>query len=366
MATAGELRAQIATFDESDERYRRLVELMPDAIYIHNGTSILYINSSGVEVFGAKNADEILGRSPLDFSHPADKGKVLTRAANVLNRNVDKNALRRRRLRVDGSEYLADVAAVHIDWRGEPAVMVVVRDVTEQVRAAEELRRSNAELEQFAYVASHDLQEPLRTVSSYCQLLERRCKTRLDEDGLAYLNYAVAGAKRMQLLISDLLEFSRVGTRGKPFAPTDLNQVFSDAVSNLDRAIDDNMAKVTADALPTVDGDAVQLTQLLQNLMGNAIKFRGAAPPAVHVAAEAKAEEWVITVSDNGIGIEPQYRERVFQIFQRLHERDKYEGTGIGLAVCKKIVERHGGRIWVEGAPGEGSIFSFSLPSAAA
>jgi light-regulated signal transduction histidine kinase (bacteriophytochrome) len=170
----------------------------------------------------------------------------------------------------------------------------------------------------------------------------------------------------MQLLISDLLEFSRVGTRGKPFAPSDLNKVFADAVSNLDRAIDDNMAKVTADALPTVEGDAVQLTQLLQNLMGNAIKFRGAAPPAVHVAAEAKAGEWVITVSDNGIGIEPQHRERIFQIFQRLHERDKYEGTGIGLAVCKKIVERHGGRIWVDGTPGEGSTFSFSLPSAAA
>jgi PAS domain S-box-containing protein len=312
-------------------------------------------------MFGATSADQIVGRSPLDFSHPSDKAQVIARATDVLNQKVSKESQRRRRLRMDGSEYLADVSAVHIDWQGEPAVLVVVRDVTEQVRAAEELRRSNAELEQFAYVASHDLQEPLRTVASYCQLLERRCKTQLDEDGLAYLNFAVAGAKRMQRLISDLLAFSRVGTRGKPFVPTDLNKVFADAVSNLDRAIDDSVAKVTSDPLPTVSGDAVQLTQLLQNLIGNAIKFRGDAPPVVHVSAQSEGAECVIGVEDNGIGIESQHRERIFQIFQRLHERGKYEGTGIGLAVCKKIVERHGGRIWVEGTPGGGSAFRFTL-----
>jgi PAS domain S-box-containing protein len=326
----------------------------------------LFINPAGVAMFGATSAEEIVGRSPLDFSHAAERQSLVTRSSQVLSSKVNQQSLRRRRLRMDGSEYLADVCAMPIVWRGAAAVLVVVRDVTEQVRASDELRRSNAELEQFAYVASHDLQEPLRTVASYCQLLERRCKTQLDGQALEYLGFAVEGAKRMQRLITDLLAFSRVGTKEQPFAPTELNTIFAHAMANLDGAIANSVAKVTCDPLPTVDADGVQLTQLFQNLIGNAIKFRGEAPPVVHLSAEGEGEARVFSVSDNGIGIAPHHRERIFQIFQRLHERGKYEGTGIGLAVCKKIVERHGGRIWIEDAPGGGCAFRFTLPGATA
>jgi PAS domain S-box-containing protein len=225
----------------------------------------------------------------------------------------------------------------------------------------QELRRSNEELEQFAYVASHDLQEPLRSIGSYCQLLQRRYKGKLDKDADEFIDFAVDGAKRMQVLMNDLLKYSRVGTRGKPFEATDCNAVFNDAVSNLRQAIEEAGATVVCDPLPIVSGDAVQLGQLFQNLIANAIKFRGEAAPKVHVSASDEGGETIFSVKDNGIGVDARHADRIFQIFQRLHERGKYPGTGIGLAVCKKIVARHGGRIWVESAPGAGAEFRFSL-----
>jgi PAS domain S-box-containing protein len=244
------------------------------------------------------------------------------------------------------------------------------RDITARQRAEEKLRliladlgRSNKDLEQFAYVASHDLQEPLRMVSSYTQLLARRYQGQLDATADKYIGYAVDGANRMQSLIEDLLAYSRVGTRAKGFGPVDCTAVLDQALANLKVAIEKSGAVVTHDPLPSVVHDNLLLVQLFQNLIGNAIKFQVETPPRIHVSVEEKGAEWVFAVGDNGIGIDPQYAERIFTIFQRLHTNEEYSGTGIGLAICKKIVERRGGRIWVESRPGTGSTFYFTVPT---
>jgi PAS domain S-box-containing protein len=266
-------------------------------------------------------------------------------------------------------EPIFDEAGRFTGYRG------VGSDITERKRAeaelqhahdelahkARELERSNAELEQFAYVASHDLQEPLRMVSSYTQLIARRYGEKLDGDAKEFMNYVVDGAARMKQLIEDLLAYSRVGTKGKEFRSIELDSAFKRAVGNLRAAIEESGASVSADPLPRLSGDDGQLAQLFQNLIGNALKFRGANAPRVHVSCSDQAKQYEIIVADNGIGIEPQYYERIFMVFQRLHTKE-YPGTGIGLAICKKVVERHGGAIWVTSRPGEGSQFHFTLP----
>jgi PAS domain S-box-containing protein len=233
---------------------------------------------------------------------------------------------------------------------------------TQLTQTMADLTRSNAELEQFVYVVSHDLREPLRMVASYVELLERRYKDKLDADAKDFIAYATDGAHRMQDLIDDVLAYSRVGTRGKSFQPTDCNIIFRDAKANLKMAIEEVDAVVTHDHLPTIMADGVQLISLLQNLIGNAIKFHGQRTPRVHVSAEPNENEWVFSISDNGIGIAAEDIERIFVISQRLHSRAEYPGTGIGLAICKKIVNRHGGRIWVDSEPGKGSTFYFTIP----
>jgi signal transduction histidine kinase len=242
------------------------------------------------------------------------------------------------------------------------------RDITERKQAEKnlqkslaDLERSNKELQQFAYVASHDLQEPLRMVASFTQLLEKRYSDKLDTDAKEFIGFAVDGANRMQRLINDLLAFSRLGTKREPFKLIDCHAILSQAIANLNVAIRENHAITTDDNLPTVTADPAQMKQLFQNLIGNAIKFRRDESPRIHVSAERKENEWVFSVRDNGIGIEQQYKNRIFEIFQRLHSRDEYPGTGIGLAICKRIVERHGGRIWVESEAGKGSTFFFTL-----
>ena len=229
-------------------------------------------------------------------------------------------------------------------------------------RQTADLARSNADLEKFAYVASHDLQEPLRTVASYTKLLERRYRGRLDRDADEFIAYAVDGAVRMQRLIDDLLAYSRVGTRGKSFEPTDCEAVLDRALANLRVAIEESGAVVTREPLPTLMADGAQLAQVFQNLIGNAIKFRAPEPPEIHVSAARGDGEWVVAIRDNGIGFDPADAERIFMVFQRLHSHAEYPGTGMGLAICRKIVERHGGRIWVESEPGKGATFRFTVP----
>ncbi len=229
-------------------------------------------------------------------------------------------------------------------------------------RSLEELARSNQELEQFAYVASHDLQEPLRMVATYTQLLAERYQGKLDADADKYIHYAVDGALRMQKLVQDLLAFSRVGRHGVPLRSTDCNVVLQAGLKNLQAAIQESGALVQHAQLPRVMADSSQLVQVFQNLIGNAIKFRGSKPPVIRVSAEANGKEWVFSVADNGIGIAAEHAESVFVIFRRLHTRAQYPGNGIGLSICKKIIEQHGGRIWVESALGHGSTFKFTLP----
>lgn len=267
--------------------------------------------------------------------------------------------------------WLSTRAAPLYDSAGNvSALLGITVDISERKRAEEErerligeLARSNKELEQFAYVASHDLQEPLRMITGFVSLLERKYKGRLDQKADKYIRFAVDGALRMQKLIEGLLAYSRVSTRGVEFRRVDLAKVFHDAAANLSSAIREGKARVAGDDLPAVVGDETQLLQLLQNLIGNAVKFRKPdVPPEVRVSAQKKGNEWVFEVRDNGIGIRKEDFPGLFQVFQRLHTGEEYPGTGIGLAVCKKIVERHGGRIWVESVPGEGTSFFFTMP----
>jgi signal transduction histidine kinase len=227
-----------------------------------------------------------------------------------------------------------------------------------------ELNRSNAELEQFAYVASHDLQEPLRKVASFCQALERRYHGQLDERADQYIEFAVDGAKRMQTLINDLLAFSRVGHSGRALEPLDLNEILAEAKTTLSHTLEHAHASVLAEPLPTVRGERALLVSLFQNLIGNAVKFRGAEAPVVRVSAEREDSQWQFSCTDNGLGLDPEYAERIFVIFQRLHTKEAYPGTGIGLAMCRKIIEYHGGRMWLDPNHSPGAQFRFTLPIA--
>lgn len=355
---------------DSEALYQSLVDSLPLYVFCkdHEGR-FTFTNQRFAETLG-RPTTEIVGRSDADF-YPVDL------AAKY--RRDDLRVMERRKLfedveqycQPDGEKKYVQVWKVPVfDTRNRVVgIQGVFWDVTDRRKAedalkstAAELVRSNRDLEQFAYIASHDLQEPLRMVSSYCQLLERRYGTVLKGDGLEFLAFAVDGAKRMQGLINDLLSYSRIGMQRKPLRPVSAAAAATRAVANLQATVAEKGAEITLGELPTVLADETLLVQLFQNLIGNAIKFHGAAPPRVEIRAHGEGQEWVFSVKDNGIGIEPQYQERVFAIFQRLHGRGEYPGTGIGLAICKRIVERHGGRIQVESAPGQGSTFSFTLP----
>ena len=226
----------------------------------------------------------------------------------------------------------------------------------------DELKRSNEELKQFAYVTSHDLQEPLRTISSFTQLLKKRYENKLDEDADEFIDYIVDGANRMQIMIKALLDYSRVNTRSIEFKPSNFEEILDQTLNSLKIAIDESEAIITIDSLPTLMADDKQMIQLFQNLISNAIKFRKENENVkIYISCKKVSNNYIFSVSDNGIGIELQFKDRIFEVFQRLHTRDEYSGTGIGLAICKKIVERHGGQIWVESEYGEGSTFYFTI-----
>lgn len=311
----------------------------------------------------------------LDAVHPDDRAAVDNAYSVSVKEGKNTYEIEHRVVRKSTGEvrYVHEKCEHFRDESGRIVRSVgMVHDITghkhaeqERERLLSELQRSNKELEQFAYIASHDLQEPLRMVASYVQLLEHKYKGRLDEHADKYIHYAVDGAARMQKLIEGLLAYSRISRRGAEFKPVDLNTVFSAAISNLSVTIRESHAGVSKDDLPTVSGDETQLVQLFQNLIGNGIKYGKKGQTAqVQVSAKREGQYYTVSIRDNGIGIESKYYDTIFQIFQRLHSDDEYTGTGIGLALCKRIVERHCGRIWVESVPGEGSVFLFTIPAA--
>ena len=310
--------------------------------------------------------EELTAAPYLHFVHPEDRERTAAEAAK-LTTGADTVSFENRYRCKDGSyKWLLWVSTADFNTQ---LLYAAARDITDRKRAedelksvAAELKRSNESLAQFAYVASHDLHEPLRMVASFVQLIAQRYKGKLDAQGDEYIAFAVDGAKRMQALIKDLLALSRVQTRASPMEPTDCAAVLRNVLTDLQLAITEAGAAITHDRLPTVTADGPQLAQLFQNLIANALKFRGANPVQIHVGAERKEDHWQFSVRDNGIGMEPEAFGRIFGIFQRLHGKDEFQGNGIGLAACKQIVERHSGRIWVESQPGKGSTFFFTMP----
>jgi PAS domain S-box-containing protein len=340
-------------------------------VVVNQQGEIVLLNIQAEKQFGYRR-DELLGQK---LTNIIPEGFAERLVADGLRSTEDALAqqigsgLELTALRKDGSRFPMELMLSPLESETGTLVTVAIRNITvrnaasvELLETVEELKRSNEDLQQFAYVASHDLQEPLRMVASYVALIGRRYKGKLDADADEFIAFAVDGAKRMQSLIQDLLAFSRVGSKGVELVTTSSENALNRAIKNLRGAIVDSGAQVTHDPLPNVLADEMQLTQLFQNLLGNAIKYRRAEAPGVHIAARQNgSKKWVFSVQDNGLGIEPQYFERIFGMFQRLHGREEFSGTGMGLAICKKIVERHGGDISVESTLGQGSTFRFPL-----
>lgn len=354
---------------QSRELFRILFYRSPIGTYIIQDGQFRLVNRQFAYILGYEE-DELIGKPSLSFVLPEDRDAVRENAVSMLKGGSSL-----------GYEFRVVNKQAKIKWVMETVVPIYYRrkratlgsliDVTERKQMEErlqqitsEMQRSNTELEQFAYVISHDLQEPLRMVSSYTQLLAKRYSKKLDADADEFIAYAVDGAKRMQTLLHDLLDYSRVGTRGKPFSLVNCEHIVEQAMANLKIAIEECGASVSYDVLPTIMGDEGQLVRLFQNLIANAIKFRREEAPQVNISAQRRNNTVTFSVKDNGIGIDPQHSQSIFEIFRRLHTREEYQGTGMGLAICKKIVERHGGHISVQSQPGQGSTFYFSVDMA--
>jgi len=357
---------------QMEARYRGLLEAAPDAMVVVNQRGeIVLLNVQAEKQFGYRR-DELLGQRltniiPEGFAERLVADALRTTAealAQQIGTGIELTGLRK-----DGSQFPIEIMLSPLESSEGVLVTAAIRDITARkaaearlVQKVEELNRSNEELEQFAYIASHDLQEPLRMVASYTQLLSKRYKGKLDSDADQFIAFAVDGASRMQHLIQDLLAYSRVGKRGGELLDVSSEEALEQALINLRGAIEESGAVVTHDPLPRVMADADQLTQVLQNLVGNAIKYQRPGIPLIHLSVARDSEGmWLFSIRDNGLGIDSQFFEKIFGMFQRLHKREEFAGTGMGLAICKKIVERHGGKIWVESRPGAGSTFRFTL-----
>jgi PAS domain S-box-containing protein len=357
---------------QMEGRYRGLLEAAPDAMVVVNKSGEIVLLNARAEIKFGYHRNELLGQKMTNIIQEGFAERLiadaLRSAEDALSQQIGSGIELTGR-RKDGSDFPIEIMLSPLESAEGILVTAAVRDITARKKGEadllnkmEELNRSNEELGQFAYIASHDLQEPLRMVASYTQLLSRRYKGKLDSDADEFIAFAVDGASRMQRLIQDLLAYSRVGTRGQELLDTSSEEALKLALINLRGAIADSGALVTHDQLPVVMADETQLTQLFQNLVGNAIKYQSPGIPRVHVSAVRNGgNKWVFSVEDNGLGIDSQYFEKIFGMFQRLHKREEFAGTGIGLAICKKIIERHGGSISVESQPGQGSIFHFVL-----
>jgi len=340
-------------------------------VVVDQGGAIVLLNVQAEKQFGYSR-DELIGQKVKDIIPTGFAERLIADALRSVEEALAQQigtGIELTGLRKDRSEFPIEIMLSPLESAEGTLVTAAVRDITTRKKAeanllnkVEELNRSNEELGQFAYIASHDLQEPLRMVASYTQLLSRRYKGKLDSDADEFIAFAVDGATRMQRLIQDLLAYSRVGTKGRDLLDISSEDALQRALINLRGAIEEKGALVTHDPLPSVLADEMQLIQLFQNLVGNAIKYQSSGIPKVHIsAAKNGGKKWTFSVKDNGLGIDPQYFERIFAMFQRLHKREEFAGTGIGLAICKKIVERHGGNISVESEPGHGSTFRFAL-----
>ncbi|WP_246999702.1 sensor histidine kinase [Halosolutus gelatinilyticus] len=342
--------------DELEEELDDIFERVNDAFYaLDEEFRFEYVNDRMEEYYG-KPAGEFLGQTVWEVLG-VDEDDPLFEKYETAMASQEPTTFER-------YSELLDLWAIVRVYPSESGLSVYFRDITDRKTYERKLKESNERLEEFAYAASHDLQEPLRMVSSYLQLIEDQYADDLDEDGVDFIEFAVDGADRMRDMIDGLLEYSRVEAEGDPFQPVDLNAILRDVLADLRFRIEEHNAEMSVENLPTVHGDVSQLRQLFQNLLTNAIDYSGEDPPRVHVSAERDGAMWQVSVSDEGIGIDPDDQERIFEVFQRLHTREEHDGTGIGLALCKRIVERHGGEITVESEPDAGATLSMTLPAA--
>jgi PAS domain S-box-containing protein len=370
---------------QMEGRYRGLLEAAPDAMVVVNqGGEIVLVNVQAEKQFGYSR-DELVGQKvkniiPEGFAERliADATRSTAEAlAQQIGMGIELSGRRK-----DGGEFPIEIMLSPLESAEGILVTAAIRNISARKKSEEDnaelerrveertkqlgvanqvLEQSNVELKQFAYVASHDLQSPLRSISGFVQLLQLEYEGKLDEQAQDWIRRTVHSIEQMQTLIRDLLSYSRVDARSRPFTQIPFVEIVNDALTLLDSSIHDSGAQVTWDTLPVIMGDRSQLVQLVQNLIGNGLNYRGDQPPRIHVSAERRGAEWMFSVRDNGIGIDPKYHEQIFEIFKRLHDQKEYPGTGIGLAVCRRVVNRHGGKIWVESEPGHGSTFCFTI-----